>query len=114
MAAGDTDQGLTVTWNSSALGKVTGDNFTDAYDQEDCTTLDDDQRDFRSSLLNPSGSLTISLKDSNTPSIALDDIGTLTVGTLERKVRISEISKPIAVGAHRVQTYSFVSTEETT
>jgi hypothetical protein len=85
------------------------------YDQEDCSTIDDTQRDFRPSLLNPSGSLTISLKDSNTASeIALDDVGVLTVDSLSRKVRISEVSKPIGVGAHRVMSFSFVSTEEST
>jgi hypothetical protein len=54
------------------------------------------------------------MKDSNTPSLSLDDIGTLTVDSLVRKVRISEVSKPIGVGAHRVMSFSFVSTEEGT
>ena len=110
----DTDQGLTVSWNSGDIGYVVSGDFADVYDQEDCTTIDDTQRDFRSSLLNPSGSLTISLKDSNTATIALDDVGTLTVDSLSRKVRISEVSKPIGVGAHRVMSFSFVSTEEST
>jgi hypothetical protein len=110
----DTDQGLAVKWDGSDIGYVVSGDFADVYDQEDCSTIDDTQRDFRSSLLNPSGSLTISLKDSNTPSITLDDVGTLTVSTLARKVRISEISKPVGVGAHSVMSFSFVSTEEST
>lgn len=114
MAAGDTNQGLTVQWDGADIGYIAGGTFTSAITQVDCTTLDDDQVDNRSDLLDPSGSLDVSLKDSNSPSIELDDIGTLTVGTLSGTVRISEVSRSAGVGEHNILSFSFVSTLEGT
>jgi hypothetical protein len=108
-----TNQGLTVKFGGSDVGQVAGGSFDDSMTQVDCTTLDDDQVDNRSDLLDPSGTLIVSLKDSNDPGISLDDIGTLQVGDLSRNVRISSISQSADVGGHRTLTFSFVSTEET-
>jgi len=107
-----TNQGLDVKWNGVAIGKIADGSFDDNLTMVDCTTLDDTQVDNRSDLYDPSGSITVSLKDSHTPSIALGDVGELTVGGLKRKVRISGASQAAGVGAHRTRTLTFVSTTE--
>jgi hypothetical protein len=112
MAQTATNQGLTVQWDNVDIGYIADGSFDDNLTMVDCTTLDDTQVDNRGDLFDPSGSITVSLKDSNTVSLALNDVGELTVGELTRKVRISGLSQGAGVGAHRTITINFVSTAE--
>ena len=104
----------TVQWNGVAIGKVANVDPRDAYAQVNCSCLDSVQEDNRPGLLDPSGNIDISLKDNNTPPMVLDDVGTLTVDGFARKVRISEVGRSRTVNGHRVDSFSFVSTEEGT
>jgi hypothetical protein len=103
------NQGLTVTWNTSNVGKVAGGNFEDALTTVDCTTLDDDQVDNRADLKDPSGTIDISLKDNNTLPFDGGDIGILGVDGLSGQVLIQSVGKSMGVGEHKTQSVSFVS-----
>ena len=113
MAQTATTQGLTATWNSTPLGKVMDGSFDDNVVTVDCTCLDDDQVDNRAGTADPSGTVTISLKDSNTVSIAAGDVGVLGIGDLSGKVLVSGVSTGSGANSARTKTLTFVSTEET-
>lgn len=109
----DTDQDLTVSWKGTAVANVVSGSGADNFESVDCSTIDSVARDNRDGLANPTASLQISLKDEHSHPFVKGDFGTLIIGDdFSETMRVSEISKPIGVGAHIVIDVSFVSTEE--
>ena len=115
MAAGDTNQALLVKIDGSAVGQVMDATEDDACVMVDCTCLDDTVTDNRAGTFDPSGSITISLKDSGTFSYTSGDVVTFQVGGLTaRNMRINSLSQGGGANAANTVRLSFVSTAEGT
>lgn len=115
MAAGDTTQGITVKVDGVAVGQVMDATLTSSVVTVDCTCLDDTYTDMRAGTFNPSGSITISLKDSGSHTYKAGDVITFEVGSLGTfTVRIESVEEGGSANSPNTVRLNVVSTTEGT
>lgn len=79
----------------------------------DCTAIGDDTTDNRAGTLNPTGSLTVLLKDLSAPTVAVGDVVELTVDGEAADVIVTGVGFGGGVNQPRTLRITFASTLET-
>jgi hypothetical protein len=111
--ANETTVGMTVELDNVDIADYVSEATVDtAIVTVDCTAIGDDTTDNRAGTLNPTGSLTVILKDDSAPSVSVGDVVELDVDGEAADVIVTGVSFGGGVNQPRTLRITFASTLE--